>query len=70
MQHNLSDHNGVFGLDQLRWLAAGWMGGAFCVASYVYGHHSVWITDAWRVLQAICLASRDKLDQHDDTDMR
>ena len=21
---------------------------------YVHGHHSVWVTDAWRVLQAIC----------------
>ena len=40
-------------LDQLRW-SAGWVGGAFCVASYVHGHHSVWVTDAWKVLQAIC----------------
>ena len=30
------------------------MGGAFCVASCVHVHHSVWVTDAWRVLQAIC----------------
>ena len=45
--------NGMLGLDQLRWLVAGWVGGTFCVASYVHGHHSVWVTDAWRVLQAI-----------------
>jgi hypothetical protein len=32
----------------------GCMGGVFCVVSYVHGHHSVWVTDAWRVLQAIC----------------
>ena len=41
-------------LEQLRWSVAGWVGGAFCVASYVHDHHSVWVTDAWRVLQAIC----------------
>ena len=35
--------NGLFGLDQSRWLVAGWVGGAFCVASYVHGHHSVYI---------------------------
>ena len=46
--------NGMLGLDQLRWLVAGWVGGAFCVASYLHGHHSMWVTDAWRVLQAIC----------------
>ena len=45
--------NYVLSLEQLRW-AACWMGGAFCVASYVHGHHSVWVTDAWRVLQTIC----------------
>ena len=45
--------NGVLSLDQLRW-SASWVSGAFCVASYVHGHHSVWVTDAWRVLQAIC----------------
>ena len=45
--------NGVLSLEQLRWLA-GWVGGAFYVASYVHGHHSVWVTDARRVLQAIC----------------
>ena len=38
--------NGMLGLDQLRWLATGWMGGAFCVASYVHGHQSMWVTDA------------------------
>ena len=56
MQYNFVDLRMVCSvkLDQLRWLAAGWVGGAFCVASYVYGHHSVWVTDAWRVLQAIC----------------
>ena len=46
--------NGMLSLEQLRWAAVGWVGGAFCVASYVHGHHSVWVTDAWRVLQAIC----------------
>ena len=45
--------NGVLGLEQSRW-SAGYVGGAFCVASYVHGHHSVWVTDARRVLQAIC----------------
>jgi hypothetical protein len=30
------------------------------VAFYVHGHHSVRVTDAWRVLQAIC-HGRDKL---------
>ena len=45
--------NGVLSLEQLRW-SVGWVGGAFCVASYVHGYHSVWVTDAWRVLQAIC----------------
>ena len=29
----------------LRW-SAGWVGGAFCVPSYVHGHHSMWVTDA------------------------
>ena len=43
--------NGVLSLEQLRWSA---VGGAFCVASYVHDHHSVWVTDARRVLQAIC----------------
>ena len=45
--------NSMLCLEQLSW-AAGWVGGAFCVASCVHGHHSVWVTDAWRVLQAIC----------------
>ena len=39
------------------------MGGAFCVASYVHGHHSVWVTDASRVLQA-----ERNLYQHDDAE--
>ena len=58
MQHDtircdMQAQNGVFSLEQLRW-SAGCVGGAFCVASYVHGHHSVWVTDAWRVPQAIC----------------
>ena len=58
MQYNtircaMQAQNGVLSLEQLRW-SAGWVGGAFCVASYVHDHHSVWVTDAWRVLQAIC----------------
>jgi hypothetical protein len=34
---------------------------------YMHGHHSVWVTDAWRVLQATYLPGRN-LDQHDGTD--
>ena len=31
-----------------------WVSGAYCVASCVHDYHSVWVTDAWRMLQAIC----------------
>ena len=54
--------NGVLSSEQLRWVAD-WVVGAFCVASHVHGHHSVWVTDAWRVTSVSYLPGRN-LDQH------
>ena len=40
----------------------GTVGRAFCAAIYVHvpGYHSIWVTDAWRVLQAIWHCRREK----------
>ena len=48
-------------------LSVNWVGGAFCVASYVHGHHNVGVS----LIHGECcrLSAREKLDKHDNTDI-